>query len=260
MADITNEQAYDENYDDFMAVPPDKVTHANLPTEVATADARRLATAAAQDRDALLSVDVPAALLDSILSRAMAYTQSVVLYETAIKGDPSAVARWKELSARGYELQKYFDKFMTRAYRNEPEYSKKMDEIRQGRGHRDMIMDIGEYTTIAENNPEPLRRMTAFDYSTVAEGKELFRNMQEAYSKASIDPQMVDATKDIMNRAYTWYKKAADEIKAGGQFLFDGTDRYNNYISEYHRNIGKKAARTAATETETDATEESQAV
>ncbi|MBN2528409.1 MAG: hypothetical protein JXR76_18620 [Deltaproteobacteria bacterium] len=31
-----------------------------------------------------------------------------------------------------------------------------------------------------------------------------------------------------------------------GRFAFEGTDRYPNYVSEYHQNIGKKSAKIAA--------------
>ncbi|MBN2529643.1 MAG: hypothetical protein JXR76_24855 [Deltaproteobacteria bacterium] len=249
MSEMSSESAYNACYDEFMAIPADNVTYCTVPTDISTAEARKIGVAAAQDREALISVDVPALAVDSLYTRAMAYTHAVILYETTINGDPVAVALWKALSARGYELQKYFDKYMTRAYRNDANYSHKMDELRKGRGPRDMIMDVGEYVSIAKSNPEPLNRVTAFDADTIAEAEALFPKLTDAYAKSCVDPKKVAATRDIMNRAWTYYKMAADEVKAGGQFLFEGTDRYNNYISEYHRILGKKSAR-AATETE----------
>ncbi|MBN2526751.1 MAG: hypothetical protein JXR76_10175 [Deltaproteobacteria bacterium] len=244
---INSEEAYEQCIAAIMAIAQEKVRHANMPTEVATAEARELGEAARQDREAILSLNVAAELVDSLPVRAAAFTHAVGLYEACIAGDPEAAARLKELLPKGYALQKYLDKYMSYAYRNDIPYSKKMDEVRKGHGHRDMTMDLKTYNIIARDNPEPLRRMPAFDFNKVAEALATHDAIMDAQAKAGVDPQQAEETKDIMNRAYTYYKMAADEIITAGRFLFEGTERYNNYISEYRQKLSKKAARTAQT-------------
>ncbi|MBN2526106.1 MAG: hypothetical protein JXR76_06910 [Deltaproteobacteria bacterium] len=130
---------------------------------------------------------------------------------------------------------------MSYAYRKDKAYSKKMDELRRGHGRRDMTMDLKSYSIIGRDNPEPLTSMPAFDYSKIAEAMATHDAIMDAQAKAGVDPQTVEESKDIMNRAYTYFKIAADEIKEAGRFLFEGTDRYNNYVSEYRQKISKKA-------------------
>ena len=47
-------------------------------------------------------------------------------------------------------------------------------------------------------------------------------------------------------KAYTFYKKAADEVKAHGRYVFAGTERADAYISDYRSNLGKRGRRNAA--------------
>ncbi|MBN2340704.1 MAG: hypothetical protein JXX29_03935 [Deltaproteobacteria bacterium] len=86
----------------------------------------------------------------------------------------------------------------------------------------------------------------------MAEAKELHNRLGILLARSSVDPKVVQATKTIMNRAWSWYKLAADEVKETGQFAFEGTDRYDNYVSEFHRSSSKNAAKlsTAAETTE----------
>jgi len=58
-----------------------------------------------------------------------------------------------------------------------------------------------------------------------------------------IDPKKVSEAKNMLNRAYTYFKLAADEVKDHGTFVFEGTDRYQSYISDYRHDIGKKSGK-----------------
>ena len=62
-------------------------------------------------------------------------------------------------------------------------------------------------------------------------------------ARAAIDPKEVSKVKDILHHAYTYYKQAADEVKAHGQFVFQGTERYGAYVSEFHQNLRKQSSK-----------------
>ena len=253
MTEIGAEQAYNSNYDDFMAIPEDQVTHCTKPTDVATAEARELAVAAAEDREVLISMGLAPALIDSLMGRAQAFTYAVSKHHTAMAVDPDALDQWKTRYPLGYALRKELMRFLTFAYRKDNRLLGILDKIRQGRGHRDMIQDLLDLHVVATDNPEPLHAIPAFDFAKVAKAKEMYDALGYLLAKSSQDPKLVQATKETMNRAWTWYKMAADEVTTTGQFAFEGTDRYANYVSEYRQNIRKKSVKAAPGDASTEA-------
>ncbi|MBN2803150.1 MAG: hypothetical protein JXR91_08650 [Deltaproteobacteria bacterium] len=75
----------------------------------------------------------------------------------------------------------------------------------------------------------------------IEEAKTLHNKLSEIYAKSNLDPKQINEAKEILNHAYTYYKQAADEVKAHGQFVFEGTDRYNAYVSEFRSDIRKNS-------------------
>ena len=86
-----------------------------------------------------------------------------------------------------------------------------------------------------------LGSMKLFDPAKVDEAEALHHTLSRLYAKVTIDPKEVDKAKRELNHAYTYYKQAADEVKAHGQFVFEGTDRYQAYISDYRQGLGRMA-------------------
>ncbi|MBN2527893.1 MAG: hypothetical protein JXR76_16005 [Deltaproteobacteria bacterium] len=248
MTEYGSEEAYNRCYDDFMGLPEEKISHNTAPPEVATAEGRELALAAKADREVLISMGLKPELVDSLMDRAQAFAYSVARHHTVLAGDPEALSNWKEQYPKGYELRRYLLRFMSFGYRKNRNLLARMDEIRQGRGHRDMIADLLDLHVLGTEHPDPLREIPAFDFTKIAEAKEMYDTLGILFARASVNPQVVQVTKDTMNRAWTWYKLAADEVKEVGQFAFEGTIRYNNYVSEYRQNIRKKASNAPATD------------
>ena len=246
MADITSEQAYEKWYDTFMAIPEDEVVYCNTPVEVASAEGRALAAAATLHRAVLISWGLAPELVDTLRERIEAYTYAAAKHENSLNVDPQALSEWKEKSPRGYEVQKELTRTMSFGFRKDKRLSQIMADIRQGQGHQDMINDNMRLSVLAKDNPEPLKKMPAFNFSLVEEAHALYGSLGEIFARSNVNPSVVEATKTAMNRAWTFYKMAADEVIETGRFAFEGTDEYNNYVSEYRQKLGKKAAKTAA--------------
>ena len=167
------------------------------------------------------------------------------------------VKDWKSLAPKGYEVQKYLVRHLGFAYRKDKELTQAVKKIREGRGHKDMVLDLLALSILAEENPAPLSKMPVFDSAKPLEAKQLHNTLNDLLARSTIDPKEVAEAKKAYDRAYTYYKQAADEVKDHGQFVFEGTDRYNSYVSEYRRNLGKRSHSTTGTsETESDATPE----
>jgi hypothetical protein len=155
--------------------------------------------------------------------------------------DPEALRLWKEASPNGYALQKYLLRHLRFVYRKDKELSKAAAHIREGRGHKDMILDLLALSILGKENPEPLAALPLFDAAKLDESRAEHDRLSDLLARSSIDPKEVAEAKQMLDRAYTYYKIAEDEVKEHGQFLFDGTKRYQSYVSEFHHGLRKGA-------------------
>ncbi len=245
-------ECFDQCKDAIMAIPEDKVVYSNLPVEVSVSEATQLATAAEDDRPTLLHSGLAAAILDALPIRAAAYLYAVALYFIVSRTDPESLRRWKELSRRGYEVFRYLKRYLTFAYRNNEELSDTMSRIREGKGHKDMILDLLSLFLLATKHPEPLDAIPAFDKNMVQEALTLHEELNTLYARISTESTEASEAKLTMNRAYTYYKDVADEVKEYGQFFFEGTPRYAAYVSTYRSNLRRSNGRDVVEETTDD--------
>lgn len=234
-----SEEAYRQHYDSFMAIPDEEVTYCNIPIEVAVAEAIQLGIVAAEDKEALLGVGLDPIFVDTLGSRAAAFTFAAARYQSMTAADPEATKQWKELSPKGYEVQRYLIRHLGFAYRKDKDLTSAVTKIRDGRGHKDMVLDLLSLSILAGENPAPLAKMPAFDATAPSEARRLHGILSDLLARSTIDPKEVAEARKAYDRAYTFYKQAADEVKEHGQFVFDGTDRYLSYISDYRHNMGK---------------------
>jgi hypothetical protein len=254
-----SEQSYRARFDAFMAISEEEVVYCNAPLEVATAEGAQLAFVAAEDRARLLDAGLDPVYVDTLGARVGAFDYAAAAYGLAANADPAAVAAWKSRSKVGFEVRQYLLKFLEFAYRKDAALSQSVANIKEGRGNRDMILDLLSLHILGVENPSPLARIGSFDAAKLGEAKALHDELTDLFARATVDPAEVSEAKRILDRAYTDYKRAADEVKEHGRFVFEGTDRYLSYVSAYRRQAGKSSARvtddadtTAADTTATD--------
>ena len=241
MTTIGSEEAYKLHYEAFMAIPDEMVTYCNIPVEVSTAEAAQLAIVAEEDRDALMGVGLDPVYIDTPGTRAAAFAFAAARYLSITASDPKVVKEWKSLAPQGYELQRYLVRYLGFAYRKDKELTHAVAKIREGRGHKDMVLDLLALAILAEENPALPAAMPAFDATRVGEAKQLHNTLSNLLARATIDPKEVAEAKKAYDRAYTFYKQAADEVKEHGQFVFEDTDRYQSYVSTYLHNLRKSS-------------------
>ncbi len=239
MNDQGTERAYREQYDLFMVAPEEDLVHCNVPLEIETAEATQLAIVALEDRQALLNAGIRPELVDSLPARAGAFTFAAAQYEIVINADPEASKLWKEYSPLGHELQKDLTRTYKFAFRRNNDLTKSVVKIKEGRGNKDMILDLLSLNILGTQNLAQFENMKMFDTAKIEEAKTLHDKLSDLYARSTIDPKEVNEAKDILDHAYTYYKQAADEVKDHGKFVFEGTDRLQAYISDYRQNVGK---------------------
>ena len=249
-------EKFNERKEQIMAIPESEVTFCKMPTEVSTAEAVELSTVAEADKESLLASGIAAFFLEELPIRAAAYLYAAAMFLVVSDTDPEALRQWKELSPRGYEVFRYLKRMMTFAYRDDPERAAAMGRIRDGRGHKDMLLDLLSLHLLATQYPEPLDAIPMFDKSMVDEALPLHEQLSDLYARVSSESPASVQAREMMNRAFTYYKEVADVVKEHGQFIFAGTPRYAAYVSTYRSNRSK-APRIAENETSAEANETS---
>ena len=242
MTDLSSEQAYQQEFDAFMKIPKEDLVYCNKPLEVGTAEANQLAIVAAEDRQQLIDVGIDPVYVDTLKSRAAAFSYAAAKYELVANADPEIRKQWETLSPAGYELQRYLMRFYSFAFRKDSDLTQSVKKIQEGRGDKDMILDLLSAHILGSENKELLTKIKTFDLSKIDEAKTLHEKLTALYARTNIDPKQINKAKDILYHAYTHYKQAADQVKEHGQFAFEETDRYNSYISAYRSNLSKARA------------------
>jgi hypothetical protein len=201
----------------------------------------------------LIGAGIDPLFVDTLPQRAGAFMYAAAKYQLVTNSDPEVSKLWKEESPKGYDLQRNLLKDFAFAYRKNKELTKAVAKIREGRGHRDMILDLLALHILGLENPGPLAKMPMFDAAKVQEAKTMHDRLNNLFARMSVDPDQADEAKAVLNRAYTYYKQAADEVKDHGQFVFENTDRYKMYVSQYLHSIRKSSSRNESAATETQA-------
>ncbi|MBN2526476.1 MAG: hypothetical protein JXR76_08780, partial [Deltaproteobacteria bacterium] len=230
---------------------PLTITYCNIPIDIAVGEAFRLKRVLVDDAQALLDAGIEPGIVASLGVRVGALDVAAAEYRMAIERDPDAVKAWKEAAQKGYALRKYMIKHMSFAFRNEAALLTQLKHIQEGRGHLDMVADLMSLKKLAERNVAYLAKTPLFDRNTIAEAETLHNALNELYADATLDPDTVNAAKDMFHRAWSYYKMAADEIKEYGKYVFEGTDRYQEYISDYMSSRGSKSVDSTADDSET---------
>ncbi len=115
---------------------------------------------------------------------------------------------------------------------------KELKNIKNGKGHRDMLIDLLELEIIGREYNELLTK-TLFDFTLLDRAKTLHEEVTRAYADMRVHGRQTSKAILIRDKAYTWLKETMDEIRKYGKFVFSNdADRLKLYKSEYYQEIG----------------------
>ena len=237
--------AFERCAEEIRRIGRDSCVRMSMPLEVLTAEAAKLAALARRDREELLGAGIDPLCLNTIEDRARAFTYAAARYVACRERESKDARRWRELAPEGAALLKYLVKHMTFAYRDDPKLFAAVNEIRTGRSNDDMIISLLSAAVLARENPEPLQRMPMFQMSKIDEARALQPELARAWAKVRSEPEGGDGSKLEMQRAFTYFKRSADEITLHGRFVFEGTARYRDYMSDFRKKTNKKPSAVA---------------
>ncbi len=246
------EESYKRLEERLAVIPEDEIVSPKQPLHVISTEATEVAIAAVEDRETLIGYGADESMIDSLPVRAACFSYAAAKYQISFGDDPDVRKEFEELFPQALKTREYLERFCRHGYRRNPGQLAKLGKIAEGRGHSDTVFDLLPIRLLIESNPEPLKAMRAFKWEMVDEAEELYEKLSRVYARSKIDPHKIDTARDMLDRAYTYLKQAMDEIKEIGQFAFEGTERYQAYVSEFYRQAGLAAARARREKAEQD--------
>jgi hypothetical protein len=231
---------------DISAIPAEEKLKLIMPPEEALSEGEQLLVIATEDKKQLVGRGLDPMYIDTLDARAGAFGFAAAIYETSILKVTGSEKLWKEKGPLGYALRKKMLHEAGFALRQNEEGLQGIAEIKAGKGHRDMILDLLAIYILCKKYPEDLQKIN-FDVALIDQAKTLLEELSNAFAGSMVDKESVNEALDIRDKAYTYLMRAMNEIREYGQFVFvDVPERYILYVSPYDQNLGKVAAAAKA--------------
>ena len=237
---MSDRQDYDACYDAFMAIPAEEVKAPDMPVNVAIQENENLYLWSLDDKDELMGAGLPETTIDNLTVRNGACRTAEAMWKREQNTPQDAQKEWEERAPAAYELHNRLLHDFRYAFRNNQQLLNRVSDISDGTGDADMIQDLSNLVALGEANPEPLALIN-FDVTLLplaaTTADELAIVLAQANGEKEIDSQ-VKITRD---RAYTYMKQAADEIKNCGRYVFwKNEERLKGYRNIYkNKNYSK---------------------
>lgn len=234
-------EAYDSEIPSILAIPDELITDLPMPAANYVQEAVNLKMWVVDDKEELVAAKVDWSLVESISVRAAALTEAECRWQSKrfIKAD--AQRKWAELSPAAYDFRDTLIHSFIYAYRKSKDVYSRVQDIAEGSGDEDMILDLNKLAVVGRDNPDPLLAI-GFDLKELDRAAQMSAELQALLGEASGNIPGYSETKIIRDKAYIHLKEIVDELRACGQYLFyRDKKRYVGYTSKYLREHRQKS-------------------
>jgi hypothetical protein len=242
------EKYFEQEYEKIMTIPDEETIALKIPPEEAVAEAIRMESIVEQDKQALLDSDVEQELIDSYRPRAGAFIYSIVNSQTHTSEALSRNDEWGQLKKEAVDLRKDLGQHFRRAFRRDPKLLETVDRIMEGRGDRNLALEMLALSKLGKENRDLLGKIKKFKFEQLDRAAELYVLLSDLLARIEISPDEEADVSAVVNKSWTYLKRALDEIYEGGKYAFpEGTERHDLYYIDYYKRLGNLSAKQRAT-------------
>ena len=248
---MSNNEDYLAKLDAIKAIPNEKVLTPNVPMDVFLQANENLYQWSLGDAGQLAGIGITQEMLDDLAVRNGACREAQSIWNKDYHSQQEAQKQWITESPAAYDLRDELLHTLRYAYRNDAALMNRVRAIAEGDGHVDMIQDLNDLAVLGKENPGPLTAMN-FDLTKLDTAATLSDEMATLLAEANGDRVVQNESKVIRDKAYTYVKTLADEIREAGKYLFwRDKNRYKGYTLSFWQ--GRKS--TSASTEEAEVTE-----
>lgn len=236
-----------ENYHTKLAalqeIPEDEIrSPKSIPVDVFLQEAENLYHWCKEDKAELTAKGLSAGLLRDLPVRSGALREAQSRWIVSRFTREEAEQEWREKSPLAYDFRNELLHTFRFAYRNKSDLLSRVNAIREGSGHADMIQDLNDLAVLGKENTKELKEIN-FDLAELDKAASLADEMGNLLGATTNERADSSETLKIRNQAYTHLKEAVDELRAYGQFVFWRNEaRLKGYASEYSRRANRRSA------------------
>jgi len=117
-----------------------------------------------QDKQVLLDSDVEKKLIDNFRPRAGAFIYSIVKSQTHTSEALSRNEEWAQLKKEAIDLRKDLGHHFRRAFRKDTKLLDTIDRIMNGRGDRNLALDMLTLSKLGKGNRDLLEKIKQFKF------------------------------------------------------------------------------------------------
>lgn len=220
---------------EITAISNNEIIKPNMPVSVAVQEGENLVAWCTDDKVKLEKAGLDWTIVDALPIRAGAcrYSQSIWAKKKQTRED--AQKEWQARSPTAFDLRDKLLHHFTFAFRLRPDLMVKVQAIRGGNSNADMLQDLSDAKVLGDENTDLLvaigMDLTLLDTAATT-AEELSTVLAQAKEEDGEDSE----AKLMRDKSYTHMKRAMDEIRAAGQYVFwHDKDRKKGYVSAYHK-------------------------
>jgi hypothetical protein len=146
-----------------------------------------------------------------------------------------AQKEWNEKSDQAFDLRDVLVHHFLHAFRKQPDLVNKVRGVSEGGANADMLQDLKDLYHLGISN-KALLNAISFDWESLEQAREWSDELAVVIAKANGERFDGNESKILRDKAYSFMKDAADEIRLHGQYIFwRNDDRKRGYVSKYHK-------------------------
>lgn len=240
MADLREPvECFNESKEMIVAIATDKIVNNNMPYDEAMQEGRRVEALVKKFFNELAKSDIDQQFLTSIATRAGAFAYCVAVMDSYVKINQNDSEKYLLLKKEGYKVRSKILKILEYVFRNDPSLLLTLATIREGRGDLDMIRDNLSVFKLGENYRDRLLKANV-DFSLFEQANSLYKELFNLTAQLDIDPKMVNESKVLCAKAWTYLWQALTEIYQAGRIVFmDQPEIEELFYIDYRQEIAK---------------------
>ncbi len=199
---MSTQDDYEAKLETIQSIADKEMKSPTLPVDIYIQEAEYLYQWCQEDKEALLGAGLDWALVEDLQVRTGACREAQSHWFQERFRHDQAQREWESKSPDAYELRDKLLHAMRFAYRNDPNLLGRVSEIRNGRGHADMIQDLNDIAMLGKEDAGPLEKINV-DLTLLDKAASTADEMGDLFAKSKTDREDTESTRIMRDKAYT---------------------------------------------------------
>lgn len=205
--------------DTYRALPAREVLEPSVPVEEYSMMGTNLAHRAGKDETDLVGAGLDVGRIRFLRDAAYALRHAQGQWDSVRYNGSDAAQQLSRMLPKGRDMVARLLHVLTYALQGEPRALRNVRRLREGGSKADLVQDLVSLVNLCRRY-EALVTAAGFNMNEVDEAIKLSAELSRVNAEANDQASVSNHYKAMRDRAYTVLKKAMDEVRACGQFVY----------------------------------------